>query len=390
MKPGYIIIAVLGATILSTSLLLALAFSSVAASTENRSSTDFERQGQTEPEQKTDTTTRTETETETPTSTSEQTTRNNQPPMIARNHPPLADAGSNQIVKDSDEVTLDGSRSIDPDGDKLSYNWQLVSPKNLQVSLEDVDSEKAHFTAPSLDETNRINLIFKLDVSDGNLQDSATVRVVVTPKSTESGNTKTITVIDTGEQASENQFFASDVCGAGTYAYSYLASGVKWRTFPVTFAIDATNSHMDINTAKAAVRKAFAAIDALNQPAGVFFQETSNYAAAKIKFTWKYIDGPYKQLGYTSFSYRTDTRAMTSATVTLDSGDRYFVSATDRCGSFGSLFDLQNIATHEIGHAINLGHVSDRLQSMYPTSYAGETLKRSLGNGDKLGITNLY
>ena len=199
-----------------------------------------------------------------------------------------------------------------------------------------------------------------------------------------------MTVIDSGEEPSNDQLFASDVCGAGTTAYSYLASGVKWRTFPVTYAIDAANSHVDINAAKTAVRKAFAAIDALNQPAGIFFQETSNYAAAKIKFTWKYIDGPYKQLGYTTFSYRTDTKALTSATVTLDSGDKYFISPTERCGGSGSLFDIQNIATHEIGHAINLGHVSDKLQSMYPSSLAGETLKRTLGNGDIRGISNLY
>jgi hypothetical protein len=37
-----------------------------------------------------------------------------------------------------------------------------------------------------------------------------------------------------------------------------------------------------------------------------------------------------------------------------------------------------------------MGHVSDRLQSMYSISYAGETLKRSLGNGDKLGLKSLY
>jgi predicted Zn-dependent protease len=117
---------------------------------------------------------------------------------------------------------------------------------------------------------------------------------------------------------------------------------------------------------------------------------TSNYAAAKIKFTWKYIDGPFKKLGYTTFSYRTATKALTSATVTLDSGDRYLVSPTERCGVSGSQFDVQNIATHEIGHAINLGHVSDKLQSMYPTSFAGETLKRTLGNGDIRGISNLY
>jgi hypothetical protein len=30
------------------------------------------------------------------------------------------------------------------------------------------------------------------------------------------------------------------------------------------------------------------------------------------------------------------------------------------------------------------------LQSMYSTSLAGETLKRTLGNGDIKGISNLY
>lgn len=316
------------------------------------------------------------------------------------NHPPNADAGNNKIVRGSEKVELDGGGSRDRDGDKLTYSWGLVSPKNLEVKLDNANSANANFIAPTLDSgTSKMTLVFKLTVSDGNFRATDIVRISVAPTDTggndnndnnDNNKISTITVIDTGEQPSKNQLFASDVCGAGTTAYSYLASGVKWRTFPVTFAIDAANSHVDINAAKTAVRKAFAAIDALNQPAGIFFQETSNYAAAKIKFTWKYIDGPFRQLGYTTFSYRTDTKALTSAIVTLDSGDRYFISPTERCGGSGSLFDIQNIATHEIGHAINLGHVSDKLQSMYPSSFAGETLKRTLGNGDIRGISNLY
>ena len=114
------------------------------------------------------------------------------------------------------------------------------------------------------------------------------------------------------------------------------------------------------------------------------------YRSAQIKITWKYIDGPYNQFAKTTFSYRTDTQAMTSASITFDSGDKYFISSTEKCGAFGNRFDIQNIATHEIGHAINLGHVSDKLQSMYPSAFAGETLKRTLGNGDKAGVNNLY
>jgi hypothetical protein len=194
------------------------------------------------------------------------------------NHPPNADAGNNKIVRESENVELDGGGSSDRDGDKLTYSWELVSPKNLKVKLDNANSADANFFAPTLDSaTSKMTLVFKLTVSDGNFQAADIVRISVTGGNDKNDNNKisTMTVIDTGEQPSKNQFFASDVCGAGTYAYSYLVSGVKWRTFPVTFAIDAANSHIDINAAKTAVRKAFAAIDALNQPAGIFFQETS-------------------------------------------------------------------------------------------------------------------
>lgn len=358
----YLIAIVLGAFLASSLVLIAFPHSIMAVS-ENKSLVDI------------------------------QTERNTRTEQSTPNGPPTADAGNNQVVKESDKVLLDGSGSSDPGNDKLSYNWQFVSPRNLQIKLEDAHSAKANFVAPSLEGVSKLPLFFKLTVSDGDFRTSDIVQILVTvgdSANKDASKTKTVTIVDTGAQPAKNQFFTSDLCGAGTSVYSYLVQGVKWRTFPVTFAIDATNSHIDANAAKAAVRKAFASYDALNNPAGTFFQETSSYSTAKIKVTWKYIDGPFNKLGYTSFSYRTDTRALTSATVTFDSGDKYFVSSTDRCGASGTLFDVQNIATHEIGHAINLGHVSDKLQSMYPTAFAGETLKRSLGNGDKLGETRLY
>jgi len=366
-----------------SSLLAIVAFPSpITASTENKSSTDTRAGVQPQPDRQVDT----QDESETGTDDNEESRRNN---------PPKADAGNNQIVRESENVELDGRGSSDRDGDKLSYSWELISPKNLKLKLDNANSAAPNFIAPTR-VTNKVTLVFKLTVSESNFQAADTVRVSVTPINTGGSNNndnnkiRTLTVIDTGEPSSGSQFSASDVCGDGTSSYSYPTPGVKWRTFPVTFAIDATNSHMDINAAKTVVRKTFAAIDALNQPPGVFFKETPNYAAAKIKFTWKYIDGPFRQLGYTTFSYQTNTKALTAATVTLDSGNRYFVSPTERCGASGNQFDLQNIAAHEIAHAINQGHVSDRLQTMYPSSFAGETLKRTLGNGDKRGITNLY
>lgn len=54
--------------------------------------------------------------------------------------------------------------------------------------------------------------------------------------------------------------------------------------------------------------------------------------------------------------------------------------------------DYQNIATHEFGHSLGLGHPSDGCteETMFRFADIGETKKRSLANGDIAGVNNLY
>ncbi len=54
--------------------------------------------------------------------------------------------------------------------------------------------------------------------------------------------------------------------------------------------------------------------------------------------------------------------------------------------------DYQNIATHEFGHALGLGHPGDSCteETMYRFASAGETKKRDLNAGDIAGINKLY
>ena len=59
------------------------------------------------------------------------------------------------------------------------------------------------------------------------------------------------------------------------------------------------------------------------------------------------------------------------------------------------IMDLQNIATHELGHALGLADLYDTTapvpeQTMYGYASTGETKKRTLEDGDKAGITVLY
>ena len=55
--------------------------------------------------------------------------------------------------------------------------------------------------------------------------------------------------------------------------------------------------------------------------------------------------------------------------------------------------DLENIATHELGHSIGLGDLytsSCAQETMYGYADFGEISKRDLNSGDILGISKLY
>lgn len=83
------------------------------------------------------------------------------------------------------------------------------------------------------------------------------------------------------------------------------------------------------------------------------------------------------------------TRTKTVVKFTITFNTYYPWSASGASGAM----DVQNIATHELGHAYGLSDLynsRDLLLTMYGYSDYGDIDKRTLGKGDALGVQKLY
>jgi len=95
--------------------------------------------------------------------------------IISSNKAPIAYSGTSQTVNENSLVTLDGSGSIDPDKDALTYLWTAPSG----ITLSSVTDPKPTFTAPEV--ATDQNYIFDLLVNDGKVN-SAVSQVTITVK----------------------------------------------------------------------------------------------------------------------------------------------------------------------------------------------------------------
>lgn len=73
---------------------------------------------------------------------------NQPPPQAGGNTPPIANAGPDQSYTSPREILLDGSGSIDLDGDSISYLWSFSQfPRHDAPALSDAKAEQPTFTA---------------------------------------------------------------------------------------------------------------------------------------------------------------------------------------------------------------------------------------------------
>lgn len=80
------------------------------------------------------------------------------------NHSPIANAGEDQTKDEGSLVTLDGTKSSDPDNDTLTFTWSQIS--GTGVTLSDTRNSTPTFEAPAVTPGGE-TLVFQLIVNDG-------------------------------------------------------------------------------------------------------------------------------------------------------------------------------------------------------------------------------
>jgi len=107
----------------------------------------------------------------------------------------------------------------------------------------------------------------------------------------------------------------------------------------------------------------------------VYFADIDSEGAIAVTIVWGFFNGP------------PFTRELVEWDQVYDDVD-FDWSSTGEAGKM----DFGNIAQHELGHSVGMGHPDDSCteETMYRFAAFGETIKRDLNAGDIAGIQKLY
>jgi len=184
----------------------------------------------------------------------------------------------------------------------------------------------------------------------------------------------------------------------GSTCFSFLAKGAKWKSVE-DYLVDPTNNAglspafirinlaSDINEWENAADGEILGdenlngivnretIGDLNGQNEVIFADISNSGAIAVTIVWGVFSGPPK------FRY-------------LAEWDMVFDDFDFEWSSLGQAgkMDFENIAQHELGHSVGMGHPTSECtdETMYAFASLGETKKRTLNAGDITGVNKLY
>jgi len=187
----------------------------------------------------------------------------------------------------------------------------------------------------------------------------------------------------------------------------YKLLGAKWKSFPVSIEVNPANpSGLDESFVLTVVGTAAeewddgaysgwggVPVDLFGNTITIVDKDYNDLAWTSDKLDGKntIVWGNYPTSGVIAVTivwYNTKTKTILEFDMVLDNDYTWGDAKT-----VADVMDLQNIATHELGHGAGLDDLYQSpayQETMYGYSALGEIIKRDLYAGDKAGITKLY
>lgn len=191
--------------------------------------------------------------------------------------------------------------------------------------------------------------------------------------------------------------------GWTSYAFVSLQAGALpmfWSNSSIVFTIaEGGDPRITDGSDEAALRQAFRAWDDVQTSRIAFFEDTG---ASRARTDWQsddvhlviwdmqgtsgFFDSPSGGLvAITPVDFVPSTGEILDADIIFN-GKNYAFS-TDLTGG---TFDIQNVATHEVGHFVGLDHSAVVGATMNPFAHTGDTRLRSLEQDDIAGASAIY
>jgi hypothetical protein len=170
---------------------------------------------------------------------------------------------------------------------------------------------------------------------------------------------------------------------------AYATNGATWAQLPVPYSINTTNLDLPESAVEPAVI------------AGANTWATQSSASVSLSYTGR---SAQTTTGYdglnlvvfrnassgsaiaTTYYWSSGTRLIDADIVFWDAAFRFF-AGTIGCASG---FYIEDIAAHEFGHALGMGHSAVAAATMYPSTSSCNASNRSLDPDDIAGILFLY
>lgn len=177
---------------------------------------------------------------------------------------------------------------------------------------------------------------------------------------------------------------------AGVLAYSTYA---RWASNTATFYVNPANADVSASAAAAALQTG---MDAWNTQASSAFrfqyggQVSDTSTSMDNRNVAIFRNATSGSAIATTYSWWNASNQLIDSDIIFWDGGFTFFTGTSGCGVVSNAAYIEDIATHELGHALGLNHSSDGDATMYPSySYCSQAM-RTLAPDDIAGAQNLY